>query len=88
MLGRDVQEADEKITHYRQLSNPQVVDLFDIYELFHRIMDGVQALACAQEFYGEHNQQLFAQAYNNFVKLTGWFGSVVREAIRDAPKCS
>jgi len=88
MLGKDVKEADEKIMRYRQVSNPQAVDLFDIYEVFHKIMEGVETLGATQEFYGEHNRQSFAQAYNNLVKLTGWLGSVVREAIRATPKCS
>lgn len=88
MLAKDVKEADGRIMHYRQLSNPQAVDLFDIYEVFHKIMDGVGTLGATQEFYGEHNRQSFAQAYNNFVKLMAWFGNVVRETIRDTSKCS
>lgn len=87
-LRTRVQEANAKIVHYRQLSTPQVVDLFDAYEAFRRVMAGVESLNCAAEFYGKHNQQLFAEAYNTFVKINGWFGGVVRDSIRDAEKCS
>ena len=37
-------------------------------------MDGVDRLNFAPDFYGEHNQQRFAEADNTFVKITGWFG--------------
>jgi hypothetical protein len=87
-LGTRVQEAKAEIARYRQSSAPQVVDLFDAYQTFRRVMDGVESLDCGSEFYGEHNKQLFAEAYNNFVKVTGWFGNVVRETIQDADKCS
>lgn len=51
-------------------------------------MDGVDRLNFAPHLYGEHNQQLFAEAYNTFVKITGWFGGVVRDTIEDGGKCS
>ena len=88
MLGRDAHDAKEKIAHYRQLSTPQFVDLFDIYQVFHQIMEGVSNLGYAAELYGEHNRVLFAEAYNNFVKMDGWFGSEVRDAIQNAEKGS
>lgn len=88
MLGRDAHDAKEKIAHYRQLSTPQLVDLFDIYQVFHQIMEGVGNLGYAAELYGEHNRVLFAEAYNNFVKIDAWFGSEVRDAIRNAEKGS
>jgi hypothetical protein len=87
-LKSRVQEANAEIARYRRLSNPQVVDLFDTYQAFRRVMDGVDSLNCAPDFYGEHNKQLFAEAYNTFVKITGWFGGVVRDTIEDAVKCS
>jgi len=87
-LGRDVQDAKGKIASYRQLSTPQPVDLFDIYEVFHKIMDGVSELGYAEELYGERNRRLFAEAYNNFVKITGWFGTEVRNAMQGAAKGS
>jgi hypothetical protein len=42
----------------------------------------------AAELYGEHNRVLFAEAYNNFVKMDGWFGSEVRDGIQNAEKGS
>ena len=96
MLGRDVQDAKEKIASYRQLSTPQPLDLFDIYQVFEQIMGGVGSLGYAGELYGERNRGLFAEAYNNFVKITGWFGSEVRNTMQGAevrmrtlmPKCA
>ena len=87
-LKSRVQDANTEIARYRRLPNPQAVDLFDAYQVFRRVMDGVDRLNFAPDFYGEHNQQLFAEAYNTFVKITGWFGGVVRETIEDAGKCS
>jgi len=83
-LEERVQEAKAQIAHYRQLPNPKAVDLFDTYEMFRRVMDGVENLNCAPESYGEHNRPLLAEAYNTFVKVTGWFGGVVHQSIRDA----
>ena len=83
-LETRVQEARTQIAHYRQLPNPKAVDLFDTYEMFRRVMDGVENLNCAPESYGEHNRPLLAEAYNTFVKVTGWFGGVVQQSIRDA----
>ena len=48
----------------------------------------LEALNSVPDAYGERNQPLFAEAYNTFVKITGWFGGVVRNGIRDAEKCS
>jgi hypothetical protein len=88
MLGRDVQDAKEKIASYRQLSTAQPVDLFDIYEVFQKIMDGVGNLGYAGELYGERNRALFAEAYNNFVKITLWFGGEVRNTVQGGEKRS
>lgn len=88
MLGRDVEDAKEKIARYRQLSTPQPVDLFDIYEVLQQIMGGIGNLGYAEELYGERNRGLFAEAYNNFVKITGWFGSEVRNTMQGAEKRS
>jgi len=87
-LKSRVQEAKAEIARYRRLPNPQAVDLFDTYQVFRRVMDEVETLNFAPGFYGEHHQQLFAEAYNTFVKITGWFGGVLRETIDDAGKCS
>jgi hypothetical protein len=81
-------QANAEIGRYPRLSNPQVFDLFDTYQAFRRVMDGVDRLNFVADFDGEHNQVLFAEAYNTFVKITGWFGDVVRETIQDAGKCS
>jgi hypothetical protein len=88
-LNSDVQDAATKIANYRQLTTPQSVDLFGIYEDFHRIMGDVELLAAhseAHELHSQNNHDLFAKTYNNFVKLTGWFGSVVRESIQQTDK--
>ncbi len=87
-LGTRVQEAKAGIARYRQLSSPQPVDLFDAYQAFRRVMELVESFTCASESYGERNRQLSAETYNSFVKITGWFGGVVRETIQDADKCS
>jgi hypothetical protein len=87
-LEERVQEAKTEIAHYRHDSTPQAVDLFDAYEVFRRVMIELEALNSVPDAYGERNQQLFAEAYNTFVKITGWFGGVVRNGIRDAEKCS
>lgn len=87
-LGTRVQEAKAEIARYRQLSAPQVVDLFDAYQAFRRVMELVESFAWASDFYGEHNRQLSAEAYNSVVKINSWFGNVVRETIQDADKCS
>ena len=68
------QEASDEITRYRRLSNPHLIDLFDTYQAFRRVMDGVDRLNSTPDSYGEHNKQLFAEAYNTFVKVNGWFG--------------
>ena len=82
-LEERVQEAKTEIARYRQSSTPQAVDLFDAYEVFRRVMIELEALNSVPDFYGERNQKLFAEAYNTFVKITGWFGGVVRDSIRD-----
>jgi hypothetical protein len=43
---------------------------------------------CAPDSYGEHNRRVFAEAYNTFVKVSGWFGGTVRDSIQHATKCS
>jgi hypothetical protein len=60
--------------------------LFDIYQNFEKIMAEVGHLGYAAEFYGEHNRVLFAKAWNNFVKITGWFGAEVRAGLPGAEK--
>lgn len=81
MLERDVQHAKENIARYRALATPQSVDLFDIYEIFQRILGGVSELGYAGDLYGESNRVLSAEAYNNFVKITLWFGGEVRNTL-------
>lgn len=83
-LETRVQEAKAQIARYRQLPSHKAVDLFDTYEMFRRVMDGVESLNCAPESYGEHNRPLLAESYNTFAKVTGWFGGVVQQSIRDA----
>jgi hypothetical protein len=88
-LNGAVQDAATKIANYRRLTTPQTVDLFDIYEDFHRIMENVELLEAsseARELHSQLNHNLFAETYNNFVKLTPWFGNVVREGIQQADK--
>jgi hypothetical protein len=88
-LGIRVQEAQAEIARYRQLSTPEPVDLFDAYEIFRRVMDPLVILDLTPEpeLWGEHNQQLFAEVYNSFVKIVGWFGGVVRDTLHDVGKC-
>jgi hypothetical protein len=86
MLGQRIQKAKEKITRYRQMPAPDVADLFDVYELFHRIMEGIGIAQGPRDYYGKHNEEAFAAIHNNFVKVTGWFGGVVRDEIQNQ-KC-
>ncbi len=88
-LGTRVHEAKETLARYHQLSSPRLVDLFDAYQAFRRVMEESESLIVVSDFYGESNRQHFAEIYNSFVKINGWFGGVVREAIQDAPdgKC-
>lgn len=81
-LARDVQDAKNKIGLYRSLATPRVEDLFDIYESFERIMGEISQLGYAADLYGASNSRLFAEAHNNFVKVTMWFGVEVRNEIR------
>jgi|SRR5580692_1567798 hypothetical protein len=83
MLGRHVQDAKEKIAHYRQLPDPRLIDLFDIYQILQQIMGGISNLGYAGELYGERNSVRFAEAYNCFVKIDGWFGNEIRDAIQE-----
>jgi hypothetical protein len=85
-LGSDVREAKEGIARYRELSTPSRADLFDIYQIFQKIMAEVGELGYAGELYGEHNRELFAKVWNNFVKFTGWFGAEVRAGLPDTEK--
>jgi hypothetical protein len=87
-LDMRVREAQAAIARYRQFSTPQVVDLFDAYEAFRRVMEEIESLVAASDFYGEQNRPHLAEIYNSFVKVTGWFGNVLRETIQDADKCS
>jgi hypothetical protein len=88
MLARDVQDAKEKIARYRKLSAPQPVDLFDIYQVLQDIMTRIDELTFAEDLYGERNRGLFAKAYNNFVKITLWFGGEVRKTMPGGEKPS
>ncbi len=87
-VGQRVQEAQTQIAHYRQLSAPELVDLFDAYESFRRVMEVVDNLNYAPDSYGEQNRRVFAEAYNTFVKVNGWFGGVVRISIQNTVNCS
>lgn len=87
-MAERVQEAKAEIAHYRQLPTPQLVDLFDAYQSFGRVTEVAENMNCAPDSYSEHNRQLFAEAYNTFVKVNGWFGGVVRTRIQNAAKCS
>ena len=87
-VGERIQEAEVEIARYRHQSTPEVVDLFNAYESFRRVMEVVEDMNWTPGFYGERNRQVFAEAYNTFVKVNGWFGNVVRDGIRDAAKCS
>jgi hypothetical protein len=83
MLGRDVQDAKEKIAHYRQLHDPRPIDLFDIYQVLQQIMGGIGNLGYAGELYGEHNSVRFAEAYNSSVKIDAWFENEIRDSIQE-----
>jgi hypothetical protein len=51
-------------------------------------MAEIEDLNYEPDFYGERNKQVLADAYNTFVKVTGWFGGVVRVSIQDAEQCA
>ena len=80
MLGREVQDA-KNIARYRALAAPQSVDLFDIYEIFRKIMEGISDLGYVGDLYGETNRALFAEAFNSVVKITLWFGGDGRNTL-------
>jgi hypothetical protein len=86
-MGERVQEAKAEIVRYRQLTGPQVVDLFDAYQSFRRVLEITENMICAPDAYGERNRRVFAEAYNAFVKVNGWFGGTVRDSIRRAARC-
>ena len=88
MLASDVQYAKERIASFHQMSGPQPVDLFDIYQAFQKIMEDVGLLGCPQELYGKHNRVLFAETYNTFVKVTLWFGGEVRNTMQGVERSS
>jgi hypothetical protein len=85
ILAEDVRGAKEKVTRYRLLSNQQPFDLFDIYQSLHTIMGWVDKFALAEELCNGHNNDPAAAAFNNFVKLDGWFGAEVRNTIEHPP---
>jgi hypothetical protein len=87
-MAERVQEGRAEIARYRQNSRSQAVDLFDAYEVFRRIMIELEVLNSVPEAYGERNQAPLAEAYNTFVKVTGWFEGVVRESIQEEEKCT
>ena len=51
MLGRNVQDAKKNIARYRALAAPQSVDLFDIYEILQKIMEGISDLGYVGDLY-------------------------------------
>lgn len=82
-LAERVEEAKSEIALYRQRPNPQPVDLFDAYESFRRVLALLEDVSYVDpDSYGEHNKQLFAKAYNSFVKVNAWFGGVVKATIQ------
>jgi hypothetical protein len=83
-LEERVQESKAEIARYRRRSSPRAVDLFDAYEVFRRVMAEAEDINYAPDIYGEPNKQVLAEAYNTFVKVTAWFGGVVRISIQDA----
>jgi hypothetical protein len=80
-------QANAEIGRYPRLSNPQVFDLFDTYQAFRRVMDGVDRLNFVADFDGTQSGAI-RRGLQHVVKITGWFGDVVRETIQDAGKCS
>jgi hypothetical protein len=82
MLRRGVQDAKKSIARHRALAAPQSVDLFDIYEIFRKIMEGISDLGYVGDLYGETNRAMFAEAYNSFVKITLCFGVDVRNTLQ------
>jgi hypothetical protein len=85
-MGERVQKAEMEIARYRQRSAPEVVDLFDAYESFRRVMVAAGDMNSAAQIYGEHNRKVIAETYNTYVKVTAWFGGVVRDSIQSATK--
>jgi hypothetical protein len=80
-LEGNVRDTKDKLAGYRHLPDPQPVDLFDIYQAFQRTMQGIGEMEFAADLYDEPNRIAFAGLYNNFIKVYGWFGNVVRDAI-------
>jgi hypothetical protein len=87
-LADRVAEAKEKIARCRESSTPQIVNLFDAYESFRRVVAVVEDVNYTPAPYGEHNKVLFAESYNTLIKVNGWFGGAVRQSIQAAEGCS
>jgi len=83
-----VEEAKSQIALYRQQSKPQPADLFEAYEKFRRVLAVLEDVSYVDpDSYGDHNKQLFAEAYNSFVKVDIWFEGVVEANIQNNAKC-
>jgi hypothetical protein len=87
-LEGNVRDTKDKLARYRHLPDPQPVDLFDIYQAFQRTMEGIGNMDFAADLYDEPNRIAFADLYNTFIKVYGWFGNVVRDAIAHPEKTS
>jgi hypothetical protein len=79
-VGSLLQAVSDALDHY------QLINMFDIYQVLQQIMAGIGNLGYAAESYGEHNRVLFAETYNNFVKIYPWFGNEMRDAMQETEK--
>lgn len=86
-LSTDVEAAKQSIGRYRQISQPKAVNLFDSYQAFHRLMEDIESFTSTSQLFGQQNRNGFAKLYNNFVKVDGWFGGVVRQAVENEDRC-
>jgi hypothetical protein len=49
-------------------------------------MEGIESFTSTSELFGPQNRDAFAELYNNFVKVDGWFSGVVRQSLQSGDK--
>ncbi len=79
-LSERVENARRKIAAY-ETSRRRAVALFDVYQAFQDIGEMTDQMAHQSDSYNEQDREISAEVYNNFVKITMWLGSEVRDSL-------